>query len=206
MNKDQLTAELKELESFLRSIESTPGWGVSGILDALTDAIDRVEGLIKHLSDESPTVPLNSMQQDVETFMKACGQEVLPYPAYTDIPEETEELREELMIEELLGKGELIDSMRKGDLVGIADGIADVLYVVLGTAAAYGINAQVAFNEAHRTNMLKAVWDNETSSWTVIRSESGKILKPEGWRPANFARAINQMRRDGMVPEGSSNG
>lgn len=125
----------------------------------------------------------NSMQTDVEEFMVACGQEVAKFPC---IPtEDVENLRVSLMTEELLGADELIESMRNLDLTGIADGIADLLYVVLGTAAAYGIDAQAVFSEVHRSNMTKVGPDGK-----VIRREDGKILKPETFEPARVEAEV----------------
>lgn len=133
---------------------------------------------------------VSSMQKDVEKFMHACDQEVKTSPGLVD--DETRELRESLMTEELLGQGELIESMRNGDLVGIADGIADLMYVVLGTASAYGINVQPIFDEVQRSNMTKAVWDEETQSYKVIRRADGKILKPETFSPAEVEAVLTE--------------
>ena len=133
---------------------------------------------------------VSSMQKDVEAFMHACDQEVKTSPGLVD--DATRELRESLMTEELLGEGELIESMRNGDLVGIADGIADLLYVVLGTASAYGINVQPIFDEVQRSNMTKAVWDEETQSYKVILREDGKILKPESFSPADIEAVLTE--------------
>lgn len=139
---------------------------------------------------------INPMQADIQKFMEACDQEVKKYP---EIPsEDIRNLRIKLMIEELLGSttptgvlvtsksDELIQSMLNNDLVGIADGIADVLYVVIGTAVAYGINIQEVFNEVQRSNMTKAVWDDENQKWTTIKNEFGKVLKPETFSKANI--------------------
>lgn len=41
------------------------------------------------------------------------------------------------------------------DLVGTADALADILYVVLGTAVVHGINLAPIFAEVHRSNMTK---------------------------------------------------
>lgn len=132
-----------------------------------------------------------SMQHDVETFMRMCGQEVKTHPGIPSA--EIVSLRKELIYEEVMGLGELFDSMDKADLVGIADGLADVLYVVIGTAAAYGIGAQTVFDEAHRSNMTKATWDERTQTFVVIKSESGKILKPDTFKPADFSRVIKEL-------------
>lgn len=145
----------------------------------------------------SREMTLNPMQLAVEGFMKAGGQTVFELPTLPS--DEVRDLRIKLMTEELLGKAgdkagnksdELVESMRKGDIVGIADGIADLLYVVFGTAAAYGLDAQACFDEAHRSNMTKCVWDEEKQEYNVIRDEAGKILKPDTYEPADFESVI----------------
>lgn len=151
----------------------------------------------------------NKMQKDIETFMLACDQEVKKYPELTT--DEVRKLRIRLMTSEVLGyngstdiplvdalfyglvedkSNELVASMLTDDLVGIADGIADVLYVVIGTASAYGIDIQTVFDEVHRSNMSKTVWDEETKSYSTIKDEGGKVLKPEGYRPPNVAKVL----------------
>jgi NTP pyrophosphatase (non-canonical NTP hydrolase) len=130
----------------------------------------------------------NSMQTDIETFMEACDQEVKKYP---QLPTEAiRDLRISLIREEWEGQGELLESLLAGDLVGIADGIADVLYVVIGTAVAYGIDIQEVFNEVQRSNMTKATWDEDNQVWFTTRREDGKILKPETFSPANLEPII----------------
>lgn len=158
----------------------------------------------------------NSMQEDIEKFMKACDQEVRKYPSLPS--DEVRDLRIKLMREELLGstKGyygsadhglipnksdELIQSMLDGDIVGIADGIADVLYVVIGTAAAYGIDIQLVFNEVQRSNMTKAVWDEGTQSWTTIKNEHGKVLKPDTFSPADLEPIVLSQIENGKIME-----
>lgn len=42
-----------------------------------------------------------------------------------------------------------------GDLVEIADALADLAYVVLGTSVYHGIDLQPFFDEVHRSNMTK---------------------------------------------------
>jgi predicted HAD superfamily Cof-like phosphohydrolase len=67
---------------------------------------------------------------------------------------------------------ELIAAMKTEDLVAIADELADVLYVVFGTAVTYGIPIDAVFEEVHRSNMTKLGEDG-----TPIIAESGKCLK-----------------------------
>lgn len=85
-------------------------------------------------------------------------------------------LRAQLMREEL---DETITAMQQDDLVEIADGLADLCYVAIGTAVAYGIPLDKVFEEVHRSNMMKA------PNGIVKYREDGKVLKPEGWQPPN---------------------
>ena len=83
--------------------------------------------------------------------------------------------REELMREEL---DELIEAMRVEDVVEIADGLADLLYVVFGTAVAYGIPMDGVFREVHRSNMTKLGPDGKP-----VVGEYGKRLKGPHYDP-----------------------
>lgn len=166
----------------------------------------------------------NPMQEAVEEFMKRCDQEVKKFP---DLPEEqVVTLRIRLMVEELLGKisapveairdeddhrytrllienksDELIASMIAGDLTGIADGLSDVLYVVFGTAAAYGIDIQEVFNEVHRSNLSKTVWNEDEKRYIVQKDEFGKTIKPRTYSPANIEPIIRRQIDNGQAWE-----
>ena len=68
----------------------------------------------------------------------------------------------------------LVESQPEPDLGGIADGIADLIYVLLGTALSYGIHIAPIWDEVQRTNMAKE---------GGATRHDGKVLKPEGWQP-----------------------
>jgi predicted HAD superfamily Cof-like phosphohydrolase len=166
----------------------------------------------------------NSMQEAIEEFMKRADQAVASYP---QLPTEAvRTLRIRIMVEELLGaispedlqaanenpniyvellvknkSDELIASMLKGDLVGIADGIADVLYVVIGTAVAYGIDIQEVFDEVHRSNLSKTVWSEELQRYTIEKDEFGKGVKPPTFSPANIPPIIERQIEQGKAWE-----
>jgi len=61
-------------------------------------------------------------------------------------------LRAHLMIEEL---GELIGAMGNCDEVETLDGVADLTYVVVGTAVTFDLPLPAAFVEVHKSNMTK---------------------------------------------------
>ncbi len=61
-------------------------------------------------------------------------------------------LAAQLMLEEL---GETLQAMSAGDLVGMADGLADLKYVTNWAAHAHGVDLDAVFAEVHRANMRK---------------------------------------------------
>ncbi len=89
------------------------------------------------------------------------------------------------LIKEEVGK-ELLPALARGDLVEIADGIADSIYVLIYTAHAYGIPIEKVFDEVQRTNMAKF------PNGKAIRRDDGKILKPSGWSPPDIKRIIEE--------------
>lgn len=129
---------------------------------------------------------MNVMQEQVLEFHQTFGATIQDRPNLTDL--ETAELRISLMTEELLGSGELAESIRNLDLVGIADGIADLLYVTLGTAVSYGLDAEALVAEAHRSNMSKLGADGEP-----IYREDGKVLKGPNFFEPDFASVIGAL-------------
>ena len=101
----------------------------------------------------------------VEDFMNAFGQDVEKTTGWTNVAE----LRYELIREELEEMREALDSK---DMVGIADALSDLLYVVYGAGHSFGINLDACFNEVHRSNMSKLGADGKP-----IYREDGKVLK-----------------------------
>lgn len=71
------------------------------------------------------------------------------------------------------------------DLAPLAHELADLLYVTYGALDALGIDADAVFAEVHRANLAKAGGP---------RRSDGKLLKPEGWQPADV-RAVLERRR-----------
>jgi NTP pyrophosphatase (non-canonical NTP hydrolase) len=88
-------------------------------------------------------------------------------------------LRRTLIAEEA---AELLEAIDEGDVEHIAREMADVLYVVWGTALVYGIDLDAAFREVHRAAMDKMR--------AGLRRDDGKILKPAGFVPPDMALAV----------------
>lgn len=109
----------------------------------------------------------------------------LTLPRQPTIPDDpaTPALCSSLMFEEL---NELQMAMNEEDMVEIADGIADLLYVTLYTANAYGIYIDPIFKEVQRSNMTKV---------GGLKREDGKQLKPAGYEPPNIEPLLRAQQR-----------
>ena len=93
---------------------------------------------------------MTKQQEQVREFMTKAEQDV---PAFPVVPYRGVTLLRERLIQEELD--EYIEAAKQEDLIEIADAIADLLYVVLGTAVAHGIDIEPIFDEVHKSNMSK---------------------------------------------------
>ena len=116
----------------------------------------------------------------VEDFMNAFGQDVEKKPAWTSVSD----LRYELIREEL---EELKEAMDEKDIVGVADALSDLLYVVYGAGHSFGIDLDNCFNEVHRSNMSKLGADGKP-----IYREDGKVMKGENYSPPDIKKSLQQ--------------
>lgn len=71
-----------------------------------------------------------------------------------------------------------------GNIVDIADGLIDMIYIAVGTGLTYGFPMVALWNEVHRTNMAKF------PNGVVRFRADGKIIKPEGWEPPNITAVL----------------
>lgn len=119
-------------------------------------------------------------QQQVAEFHKTFDIHDNKYPGLVD--DKTAELRIRLIQEEF---DELKEAIAVGHLVNIADGLADILYVVYGAAVTYGIDMDPIFAEVHRSNMSKVGGH---------KREDGKWVKPPTYSKANLAPIIQHQQ------------
>ena len=108
----------------------------------------------------------------VEAFHRNFDIVVSPVPTVAD--GRTRELRIRLIQEEF---DELKEALASDDLSSIAKEVADLLYVVYGTAVSYGIDMPPVFREVHRSNMSKV---------GGYKREDGKWVKPATYSPASI--------------------
>jgi len=113
----------------------------------------------------------------VETFHKAFNLTVNKQPT-ADLGDQIHLLRFNLMKEE---NEEYLEATKNGDLVEIADALADMLYILCGTIVSHGLQdkMQAVFNEIQQSNMSKLGEDGKP-----IYREDGKVLKgPHYFKP-----------------------
>ncbi len=91
-------------------------------------------------------------------------------------------LRQALIEEEV---AELSAAALAGDLTGIADALADIVYVAYGTAHVYGIDLDAVLDEVHASNMTKL-----DEHGRPLRRADGKVLKGPGYRPPDVAAIL----------------
>lgn len=118
----------------------------------------------------------------VREFQEAFGAPVKDAPGSLD--SSRAELRCKLLMEEVL---ELEEAVKTGYIVDAADGMADVLYIVFGTALEMGLAGvlEECFLEVHRSNMSKLGPDGKP----IFRAD-GKVLKPETYSPPELGKII----------------
>ena len=120
-----------------------------------------------------------SYYEDIRDFHTALDAPNGKEPSGT-LPDDRFALRKSLIQEEY---SELMEAMDEGDPAHIAKEAADLVVVVLGTAAEYGLPFDEVWNAVHESNMAKAGGP---------RREDGKILKPPGWKPPDIQAIIEE--------------
>jgi len=130
-----------------------------------------------------------SYYQKVRQFMELMDQNPIPSsPVVRNM--ETRMLRWRLITEEYreLYDEMWLDGLTEDNLANFAKEMADLIYVVVGTAVAFGIDMDAIFDEVHRSNMSK---------YPVTYREDGKILKGPNYLPADIKAVLKRLTVDG---------
>lgn len=128
--------------------------------------------------------------QAVKEFHEAYGLEVrepgkpIDFSFENDFHEAVDlfNLRASLNMEEW---EELITAWEDEDLVGYADAVCDLIYVLAGSLVSFGVDLDACFTEVHRSNMSKLGEDGKP----IVR-EDGKILKGPNFTPPDLRSII----------------
>lgn len=105
--------------------------------------------------------------------------------AFAEDRTDTRMIRGKLMVGEL---AETIRALANRDEVELADGLADLDYVVNGTAESYLIPLGLVHDEVHRSNMTKSTVQQSVANHT------GDKGKGPGYSPPRIAEAIEAGR------------
>ena len=106
----------------------------------------------------------------------------------------TKELRLRLIQEEI---DELKEALAQENLVAVAKEMADLLYVVYGTAVSYGIDMEPVFQEVHRSNLSKV---------GGYKRADGKWVKPLTYSPASLEPILDAQQEHRLADELSTLG
>lgn len=151
----------------------------------------------------------------VVDFNEQFGVHILEKPSSSVFEEHPKlvKLRMDLIREEV---SELEEAVKDKDLIETVDALADILYVVYGMGASFGIDLDKAFNLVHESNMSKLCvsedeaketvewYKNEYDNnrlpydspdyrksmndkyWVVYNKSTGKVLKSINYHPVDL--------------------
>lgn len=147
----------------------------------------------------------------VAEFHRTFKHPILIQPA---IPDESRcKLRVALIAEELK---EMEVAILQNDLVGVADALCDIQYVLSGAILEFGLadKFKILFEEVQRSNMSKACiseeeaqktvdhykakdgtecyYKNEGGRWLVYRKSDNKTIKSINYSPVDLDRILNK--------------
>lgn len=177
--KNQLE-ELRKLREFKAYVHSRlDGIGIPSDPEPEKNAEHgcRIEGRLNELERRVAATLAHDPLRLVALFHNMFGHPVLDTP---EIPDRARcILRENLMLEELR---EFMDAWQKKDLVGVADALCDLQYVLSGTILEFGLGYifPVLFAEVQRSNMSKACATREEAeatidAYTTQQTEAGLV-------------------------------
>lgn len=137
---------------------------------------------------------IRKVTESVAEFQRAFNQPAREIP--TLISEDEAGLRYELMQEE---NTEYLTAVAQDDLVGVADALGDMLYILAGTIVSHGMQGIISdvFQEIHKSNMSKL----DLKGKPVINGENGvedptrpkgKVLKSETYCPPRLHHFVSK--------------
>jgi predicted HAD superfamily Cof-like phosphohydrolase len=79
---------------------------------------------------------------------------------------------------------ETLEAFENNDLIEVADGLADMVWVIMGMCSSCGIDFNKIWEEVRASNMSKFV------DGRAIKNEAGKIMKPETYFKPNIKKVL----------------
>lgn len=124
------------------------------------------------MNQRKKQMSLRKAQEDVCKFHEKFGLLIQDIPTLID--DCNRRLRGNLIAEE---STETCYGIVREDMVEIADGIGDAIFVLLGAAVSYGIDMSPIWDRITEANMAKEGGSTR---------EDGKILKSADWKPPDI--------------------
>ena len=119
-----------------------------------------------------------SYQNDVALFMKSGEQGVR---SELSLEGDQASLYMDLITEEYQ---ETLYAFENSDLIEVADGLADMVWVVMGMCNSCGIDFDSVWQEVKASNMSKF------PNGKAIKNEHGKIMKPDSYFKPNIEKVL----------------
>jgi predicted HAD superfamily Cof-like phosphohydrolase len=147
----------------------------------------------------------------VAEFHRTFQHPILTSPSIPDA--RRARLRVDLIAEELR---EFEEAIQQGDIVGVADALCDIQYVLSGAVLEFGLADKflALFEEVQRSNMSKACNSEEEAvetvdyyqrekgvvcyyekvgdKWLVYRKQDNKTIKSVGYSPADLKSILDK--------------
>lgn len=101
------------------------------------------------------------------------------------VPEKA--LRISLITEEF---EEFLDAIEADDIVGVADALGDMVYVIYGAALTFGIPLDDVLQEIQRSNLSKLGDDGKPVYGDGITKPKGKVLKGPNFSEPNLHEVL----------------
>ena len=117
-------------------------------------------------------------QKDVSEFMILGEQKV---SLVLNLKNDQTQLYMNLIEEEF---NETLNAFIEDDLVEVADGLADMVWVIMGMCNSAGIDFDKIWKEVKSSNMSKFV------EGKFIKNDAGKIMKPETYFKPDIKKAL----------------
>lgn len=135
-----------------------------------------------------------SKADDVLEFMTACAQPVRDTPTVITDQEKWERFL--MLTEEFSEHKKALADLKKAveyhskdgtrqAMTDLADSIIDMVYILIGTALAYGFDFDELWRLVHENNMSKV----DPTTGKVVKV-NGKVQKPEGFVPVDLRSSI----------------
>lgn len=120
-----------------------------------------------------------SYQNDVALFMKSGEQCVR---SELSLEGDQASLYMDLITEEYQ---ETLSAFENSDLIEVADGLADMVWVIMGMCNSCGIDFDSVWKEVKASNMSKF------PDGKAIKNEHGKIMKPDSYFKPNIKKVLD---------------